>query len=355
MPYPEPDRDRDLKILAGKDPDRPDRINVAVNWTELYFRLGLITHIESVYIVSRLQALDYLERLKNHNFLTSSFRLIKLSFSYINIIINMLDTPETPKGNLFEKFKNRFAPVKPAENVAPETHTGPNALGAIEIRVGQQKIAAEPVLPEAAALREQKQKVSLETMKQLEAARSHLGEFCLTLGQGENRAIMLIAPTREQIRSGYACDWYTVFTRYGIRRFSIVSEVTEKAGGFDEDTRKDYLASYSLFLKELEKAREVQLVGGVNKNTGYTEIERDITRGIATEGTLQLSDGSRIISIFTPYSIIRIEINEDRVTDALRRSIALAQTEPKAQILSDRATMNTLAKVSSVLSGTRGN
>src|SRR3989338_4127913 len=115
-------------------------------------------------------------------------------------------------------------------------------------------------------------------MKQLEAARSHLGEFCLTLGQGENRAIMLIAPTREQIRSGYACDWYTVFTRYGIRRFSIVSEVTEKAGGFDEDTRKDYLASYSLFLKELEKAREVQLVGGVNKNTGYTEIEIDITR-----------------------------------------------------------------------------
>src|SRR3989344_6662940 len=65
MSYSE--QDKLLRILAGMDPDRPVRIKVAFNWTELYFRLGLITQSGLVYIVLRAQALDYLERLKNHD------------------------------------------------------------------------------------------------------------------------------------------------------------------------------------------------------------------------------------------------------------------------------------------------
>ena len=65
MSYSE--QDKLLRILAGMGPDRPVRIKVAFNWTELYFRLGLITQSGLVYIVLRAQALDYLERLKNHD------------------------------------------------------------------------------------------------------------------------------------------------------------------------------------------------------------------------------------------------------------------------------------------------
>lgn len=220
------------------------------------------------------------------------------------------------------------APPAPVAQPQPEAPRPP--ANELEATVEQ----APSVVSELQKTEAQKRQEALATMDMLEAARAEKGNFCVTLGKGEYRALLLVAPTETTASQSYygqpeitkiVSDYY-LLTAKGIRRIRL-----------DKDGESQ---------KALQHA-----VDSIVKKQGFLE-DSSFTEGPLGEGktrySLNIPVKDRNTAFFLNFDETRYEENEfatitDRKIDpdaprqALERSLEAVQSPIRAQIEGTRA------------------
>ena len=210
-------------------------------------------------------------------------------------------------------------------------------LSPIEIRIGNNTISAEPVVSLKTRSEEESRKEMLHTMDQLEEAREQIGNFCMTIGSGEDRAVLLTEPDDSMSNDSEIIEKYVVFTAHGprsITRYTSRRAISSTMFSSRETLTRDEiygLESYKKFQAVLEKGRRGEGIPGKYyelENAGNVVMYMDIMdiadiRQVGTKGREE-----RVFSELTDESLAATVLQKsiDKVQIPLKTGLQNAQT-----------------------------
>jgi len=168
------------------------------------------------------------------------------------------------------------AGLAPDQRPVPETSAKTRAEAIVQ--------QAPDVIPHLQQVTEQKEADARTTIEMLEKARADKGNFCVTLGTGEKRAVILVTPLEgrtvqkkdQHLDTDYDCKDYYLITPHGPRRISLVSEFRSGVEQVAKDDKK-YLAGLELALENAVKGN------------GVIEAAEFNDYGVSSTGTHEMS------------------------------------------------------------------
>lgn len=227
---------------------------------------------------------------------------------------------------------------------------------------------APQVLPQLEQVTHQKEAEARQTIDMLEKARAEKGNFCVTLGTGPDRAVVLTAPTTREWKAeidSYGAHYkydetftdYVLITPKGPRRVSFLTEVREGNKEFIGKAQKsmgllkEALGTAARGNGVIERARYWESVFQDNtsmtldiprpdrKPTDRTDEERDLYH--STDYKLNGYEGASKVGPITDEAIVE---------QAVRASLEQTQSPIKAQITQVRGEIGALQGVRKGLS-----
>lgn len=236
---------------------------------------------------------------------------------------------------------NPVSPAQPLEPTAPEIHPEPQSV----IEILQQ---VEPTRQDALAMAEQKRGKMRETISAIEEARDRIGNFCIAVGSGDTRYVVLAYPEVTPVESGGTITSYLAFAQEGTREINIFEGLNQDAKG--AESNRAIAAAFRNSIEEGRKTGNLNLLDG----PAYTEEKR----GNNTRMVIRYADGPngwfageadhngnaiRRVSSFAsgPREYVEPITDEEHVLRYLKTSIEKAQEPDRARIASDKATIHT--------------
>lgn len=243
-------------------------------------------------------------------------------------------------------------PPKPAEQPTP--------LNPLEKQVAE----APPIVAQAKKATEDLKAEALHTMEIMEAARAVKGPFCLTLGEGENRAVLLVAPIEGNVydavsppnenfperKHRFTYTDYVALTANGPRRFGFKTDVESplyKGSNKDRliDSEKKELDKFRRFIDGRLESGNVTV-----KDANYKEGETEWSLYIPTLDKTNVSRRTRISKSEFAHSEEVDVITDPTITSkALDLSLKKVQNPLKAQIADARSQINATTAISTGL------
>jgi hypothetical protein len=179
---------------------------------------------------------------------------------------------------LLDSIKSKIQPEKTKPITTPVEKVSDTPANALEAAVQQ----APSVITELKRNEEQLRQEALNTMQIMEAARVDKGNFCVTLGEGDTRAVLLVAPVvgvRAFVADSEFPEFshatradYVLLTANGPRRVSFFSEGRKFPPEFLEREREEQ-AKFQEFIDLATSSKDPM---GVNlKNSSFKNSAED--------------------------------------------------------------------------------
>jgi len=215
---------------------------------------------------------------------------------------------------------------------------------------------APPVVAELKDTEARKREEALKTMGVLEAARADKGNFCITLGEGDSRAVLLSAPVEGRTWEGPRGSQKAIFTDYfiltrqGPRR---VSFATESSWLKDDEIRKQQsdLSHLKAIIAEAQKGNPVRPNAYFKEyGTEHKEYELEIN-SVGTLSGQPLNEVKRrnYASSSDPTmegsGLVSDVVDNAKVQEALSKSIEQAQSPVATQLENARNQIQTLQEI----------
>lgn len=177
---------------------------------------------------------------------------------------------------------------------------------------------------------ERKKTVMKETIAAMESSREKIGNFCTTIGAGEEKAVLMNSPVMTQTRVERSVDGRDV-QHFPERHFILVTP-----GGFREicfQTQENNNVPYNNFRRVLTTVQE-----GVIPGSSYTEDPEtgrmEFKTKIGEEEISFWGDGKQ------RFQIQSVEDKSEWINEALKRSVDSSVSRHKARIDTSRQTID---------------
>lgn len=248
--------------------------------------------------------------------------------------------------------------TEPQAPVIEPDKPSPKPANALEQTVNE----ALPVPVQLKKTEDQLRQESLQTMTYLEAARKEKGNFCLTLGEGDERAVLLAAPVEgikveDFVKSKGMPDYtytatrtdYVLLTAKGPRRISFLQfdpsplyqEGKLLKSHNDQETQEE--GKFRKIIDQLVKKGEVNPRNGKYQEWMSGNGDVEVTFSIDIPGSTSSSDNFRRHTTcrreneFVNFNVSGVITDDATPVQALRNSLNSVQSPLQARMASARA------------------